>query len=213
MLKIFLVTTVDGQTRRIRASHWSYSRLDSAYYHVEFFRAPDAKQSDCMLTVERGYSVIPEDMLYESIESSFVMPTSIDRDDPEHVQIMSDVFFSDAERVPYSTEERRSIRDALQAAKTRIREEFETTPEQQAAVDDKLDYLASKVTELDRFNWKRLLVTSLVAISVDLSFGTFVPITLLKIFLELLAQRLLDKGSALASDPETPKKSEPESDT
>lgn len=54
----------------------------------------------------------------------------------------------------------------MKVAKNRIQQEFDTTAAQQAAVDDKLDYLAAKVTELDKFNWKRLLVSSLVAISV-----------------------------------------------
>lgn len=93
MHNVFIVTTADGQIRRIRASHWTYNRAGSFYYTIEFFRSPDAKRSDCILSVERGYSVTPQDMLYESLESSFVMPTSVDRRAPERVQMMSDMFF------------------------------------------------------------------------------------------------------------------------
>jgi hypothetical protein len=160
---------------------------------LSFSRSADGKEGDCSLTVRLGYSVIPEDMLYESIETSFVMPTVVNAETPDEVGMLTDVFFSDSERVPHSPAERAFLCHSLEIAKDRIRDEFRPTPPQQRAVDEKLDYLASKVIELDKFNWKRLLASTLVGISVDLCFGTFVPVTLLKLFLELFTQKLLDK--------------------
>jgi hypothetical protein len=69
----------------------------------------------------------------------------------------------------------------------RIQERFQTTPEQQREIEQKLEYLSRKVKELDKFNWKRLLITTLVGISVDLGFGTFIPSALLAAFTEVIS--------------------------
>jgi len=121
-----------------------------------------------------------------SFEASSMLPeiVSSGRSTTDYV---TDTFFSEAEKVPFSQEERQAVTLALQKASERIKEQFQTTPEQQTEIEQKLEYLSRKVKELDKFNWKRLLITTLVGISVDLGFGTFIPSALLAAFTEVLS--------------------------
>lgn len=89
------------------------------------------------------------------------------------------------------------MRAALIDAERATEEAFSPSPQQQEDIHAKLEYLARKVAELDKFNWKRLFITTLVGVSVDLGFGTLIPTALLEIFKQIfshLAERLLKRG-------------------
>ena len=87
--------------------------------------------------------------------------------------------------------------------RSEIHDKFSPSQQQQAEIDSKLEYLERKVKELDKFNWKRLLITVLVGISVDLGFGTLIPAPLLNIFKEVFSQfigRLTKKSDPIESN-------------
>jgi hypothetical protein len=126
-------------------------------------------------------------MLCESLADSLIYP-AVSPGPGAGVDFLQDAFFSDADKQPFTLDERRLLAEVLQVAKGTIRETFDTTPSQQTAIDQKLDYLASKIAELDKFNWKRLFISVLVGVSVDLSFGTLIPIPLLTALHEVVTQ-------------------------
>lgn len=193
--RIYVVTRSNGDVIRIRASAFRDAGSNGLLFYDEDFNNPSA--------AVRGLgdvcSVIPQDMLLETVQDSPIYPgISPVRDDG--IEFLTNALFSNAEKRPFTPEERRLLEAALQEAKQAIRDTFETKESQQGEIDHKLDYLTAKVAELDKRNWKRLFISTLVGVSVDLFFGTMVPAALLNIFKEVLSH-LLEKRKALPPAP------------
>jgi hypothetical protein len=193
--RVYLIRDANGNTWRIRARDFSTSQHQIPDGFCALFFA-DGKSCDAAkLVVEIPYQVIPEDMLFSQLKDDLIFPVIPD-DGGEKVDPFTEGLFSDAEKKPFTPEERRLLHQLLERAKQEIHERFETSESQQADIDEKLDYLKRKVDELDKFNWKRLFLSTLIGIAVDLGFGTLVPKALLGLFKEVLsylAGRLLGK--------------------
>lgn len=198
MLRTFVVEYTDGSERRIKAGSFRSCQINGIHW-VEFFRGSEPKGAeDSRLDGTYVANIIAEDMLVSSFEET-IIPDVVETGN-EPTDYLTDTLFSEADRVPFSPQERQAIPAALKRASERIRTEFATTPEQQSDIEQKLDYLSRKIRDLDKFNWKRLLITTLVGISVDLGFGTYVPAALLAIFKDVLTQllvRLADRKKSL----------------
>lgn len=189
--RIFVITQSDGETIRIRASKFDQMNLGSGYWSINFYEEGQQKQS-AEISVKLPYSVIPQDMIYDSIQDSLISPTISGADD-EGVDFLGEALFSEAEKKPFSLEERHLLEATLQASKKAIQEKFKTSEPQQEEINSKIDYLTKKVSELDKFSWKRLFISTLVGISVDLFFGTIIPSSLLSVFKETISH-LVEKG-------------------
>ncbi len=128
-------------------------------------------------------------MIVASFQDNSLLP-DISIPNQSSTDFTTDTVFSEAQKVPFSHEERKAISRAIEHAKSDIHEKFSTTETQQSEIEAKLDYLERKVNDLDKFNWKRLFVTTLVGISVDFGFGTLIPAPLLDVFKDVSSQFL-----------------------
>jgi hypothetical protein len=187
MLRIFVIEYADGRKRRIKAARF----LDRGGYGFCFYISdkinPSVEEADARVEQKGVISIIPQDMLVTSFEDSSILPEVLVTSETS-TDYARDTLFSEAQKVPFSGAEREAIRLALGEVSTDIHKQFSTNRSQQEEIDSKLKYLEKKVKELDKFNWKRLLVTVLVGISVDLGFGTLIPAPLLNIFKEVFSQ-------------------------
>lgn len=194
MLRTFIVEYADGRKLRIKAAR--VQQFGDTYNFYTLHKG-EMKWNNGEATIPKDgiVSVIPQDMLISSFEDTSLLPEIAALHD-DSIDYARDTFFTEADKSPFSYEERKIVILALKEASTKIHEEFSTTPQQQSDIEAKLDYLGRKVKELDKFNWKRLLITSLVGISVDLGFGTLIPSALLDIFKNVLSQFIerLTKG-------------------
>jgi hypothetical protein len=93
------------------------------------------------------------------------------------------------------------IRNLLDLAKTKIKDDFEPSVEEMAKVENHIDSLAKKTKGLTKIDWKRLFISCLIDISIDLGFGSTIPDALYNLFKniakEVLRGRLIDKPSTL----------------
>jgi hypothetical protein len=72
----------------------------------------------------------------------------------------------------FTEEERRQLRLALRTFRLRLIETFCPDPEQLNVISERLDYLASAVDRLNKFDWKGVAVSTLIGISTTLTLDT-----------------------------------------
>jgi hypothetical protein len=188
-VQTYVVEYNDGKLFRIKAGSFEHD----GYEEIQFFRGDNTGEPDAKIVRDGLISVIPQDMLVSSFEESSALPDVVGGDG-DSTDYATETLFSDADKEPFPQPEREAIRAALDVAREKVKEQFQPAPDRQADIDAKIEYLSRKVRELDKFNWKRLLVTTLVGISVDLGFGTLIPVALLNIFKEVLAFLALKLG-------------------
>jgi hypothetical protein len=186
------VLTNHGKTLRIRAERFNHGIGGQEV--IAFYQSKESRDPDGQISVSRPYEIFAEEMLFDTFGDTLIDPfvdTAGEKD-------FKDALFSEEEKRPFTLEERGLIVQALADAKGAIKEKFQTSEQQQRDVDQKLDYLMRKVAELDRFNWKRLFVSTLVGLSVDLLFGTMIPSSLVDVFKQVFSR--LVEGKKLFSD-------------
>lgn len=93
------------------------------------------------------------------------------------------------------------LHDLVNRAKEEIRRTFDPTEEEMAKVEDRLDTLDRRTRSATKLDWKRLFISCIVGISVDLGFGSTMPEALFNLFkrlvTELLEHRLTYKNPDL----------------
>jgi hypothetical protein len=194
MLRTFIVEYDNGRKLRIKAA-----RVKQFENNYNFYTSQEGEMywnnGEATVPKDGVVYVIPQDMLISSFEDTSLLP-DIAASNDDSTDYARDTFFSEADKSPFTYEERKAVIHALKGASKKIHEKFSTTPQQKTDIEAKLGYLERKVKDLDKFNWKRLLITSLVGISVDLGFGTLIPSALLNIFKDVLSRFIerLTKG-------------------
>jgi hypothetical protein len=137
--KLFIIQQDDRETIRVRAASFTNIDRGGGYWELRFYAEGEKKES-AVIMVRVPYSAIPQDMLYDSLADSLILPAVPPPNEAE-VEFLTDSLFSDAEKTPFTLEERRLLIDSLQDAKHSIKATFETTDAQQTAINQKLDYL------------------------------------------------------------------------
>lgn len=72
----------------------------------------------------------------------------------------------------FTLDERQQIKLGINELKMLIHKQLETTTEEQAIVNDRLDYLVEASSRLNKFDWKGTAIQTLIAITINLSFDT-----------------------------------------
>jgi len=72
----------------------------------------------------------------------------------------------------FNTEEKQQIRLALRDVRLLIVDQFSPSAPELESIDARLDYLSQAVDRLNKFDWKSLLISTIMSISVALSFDT-----------------------------------------
>jgi hypothetical protein len=137
-----------------------------------------------VFTVHHSFSVAPEHMLFTTFTGDMLQATK--RESNDGSSFLEDALLSEADKKPFTPNEQRVIAALIEQAKESIQNEFDPSDDQQQEIAAKLDYLSRKVGVLNKFDWKRLFIASLVGISVDLCFGTSVPVALIALFRQVL---------------------------
>jgi hypothetical protein len=144
--------------------------VDEDNVSVEISLSPQNKQAlDLCRRMSEAFSLIEGS---EEDIDFFVSNLSPPNDEEEH----------------FSSSEKAFIKRSLQEAMQQIKRHFHPDEVQLADIQTKIDYLTRKVEQLDRFNWKRLFVSTLVGIAVDLVFSTEIPVALLNAFKNILSR-------------------------
>jgi len=82
----------------------------------------------------------------------------------------------------FSEEDKEFILRKISEVKKEIRTKFSPTKEQLDKVDAHLEFLSNKTNSSTKYEWKKLFVSCIVSISVDLGFGVSVPETIINLF-------------------------------
>lgn len=93
--------------------------------------------------------------------------------------------FRQSEDSYFSEQETALICQMLESAKNRIKESFDPDDERMERVEEHLDSLARKTPSATKYDWRRLFVSCVVSISIDLGFGASVPEVLYNLFKKL----------------------------
>jgi hypothetical protein len=86
--------------------------------------------------------------------------------------LMSTAGFEKQDTSNYSDEEKAQLRLALSEFRLLIAENFKPTEEQMHVIDERLDYVSSALDRLNRFDWKSILLSTTISISIALSLDT-----------------------------------------
>jgi len=199
MTNVYRIQFTDGRVLRIRAASFWHTKDG-----VMFYKTKGTSISDYHAIYETKSidHVVAEDMLLSSFADVTLLPDVISGES-DSADFTRDTLFSDADKVSFSPDERVRVAAALDEARTRIADEFQPSTTALRDIDDKLNYLKRKVVELDKFNWKRLFITSLIGVAIDLGFGTLIPNALLRLFKEVfkhVAEHLLPGSAKVESE-------------
>jgi hypothetical protein len=80
--------------------------------------------------------------------------------------------FEDEEMSDFSEEEKVRLRRALEDFRSHITATFKPNQEQQQVIEDRLKYLSTALDKLNRFDWKSVLISATLSISVALTLDT-----------------------------------------
>lgn len=185
-MQVFIVELTDARVIRIKASHFTRWGDKQFAFYKENLEKPSA-----LFWCTEVYCIIAQDMLLEDFQDGSFMPDIMDVN-KEYTDFIHETLFSEAGKEPFTPSERKIIKAAIDKAKEEIPQNFCPNEQEFREIVAKLDYLSDKVNKLDKFNWKRLFVATLVGVSVDLGFGTMIPSTLTALFTEIFSH-LADK--------------------
>jgi hypothetical protein len=73
---------------------------------------------------------------------------------------------------PFTIDERSQIKMAINELKYLIKNQLETNEAEQQLVNDRLDYLIEASARLNKFDWKSLVISTLISITITLSLDT-----------------------------------------
>lgn len=88
------------------------------------------------------------------------------------------------------------INRLLTTAGDRIRETFKPSEEVMAKVEERLDSLERKTRAVTKYDWRKLFVSCVVSISMDLGFGVSIPEALYDLFKKLVEELLQHRLAA-----------------
>lgn len=72
----------------------------------------------------------------------------------------------------FTSDEKKVLCEAIPQLRIRIIQEFSPTEDQLTIIDSKLDYLTGAFERLNRFDWKALLLSTLIGIATTMSFDS-----------------------------------------
>jgi len=104
--------------------------------------------------------------------------------------IISDSQFEEDTISYFSAEEKKQIKIAINRFRARLIEEFQVTQEHLKLIDRRLQYLANALDRLNRFDWKGVLISTVLGISTALSLDTEQGKVLWNIAKEIFSQAI-----------------------
>lgn len=72
----------------------------------------------------------------------------------------------------FTEEEKENLRRSVHEFRRQVIENFQPSPDQMESINSQLDYLASAVDRLNRFDWRGLAISTLIGIALNLSVDT-----------------------------------------
>ena len=93
----------------------------------------------------------------------------------------------------FSDFEAEVINRILLQAKNKIVEEFNPDNKTKNKIDEHLESLASQTHKVTKFDWKKLFISCVVSISIDLGLGANIPISLFNLFRKLFEEFIVHR--------------------
>ncbi len=90
----------------------------------------------------------------------------------------------------YSDDEKAALRTSLRTAKLLITERFSPSEDQVEIINERFDYLDQSLDRLNKRDWKPLLLSTMISISIALSLDTEAGAALLELFKQAFYQAL-----------------------
>ena len=94
---------------------------------------------------------------------------------------------ADDQYTPFTVEQKRQIRLGLNEVRLLIQKEFEPSEDEMNVVTNRLDYLADALDRLNKFDWKSVLMGTIISVSTALAFSPEQADSLYQIFKNMLA--------------------------
>jgi hypothetical protein len=104
--------------------------------------------------------------------------------------LVSDEVITDDELHPFTDEEKQQIRLSINEFKLLLIDRFEPNEAQLQIIDNRLDYISNGLDRLNRFDWRGILLSSLISISVALSLDTMKGRQLYELFRQVFSSAL-----------------------
>jgi hypothetical protein len=133
-----------------------------------------------------GYPVVPyalKPVLWSSVEQDFrswlgtqVKQYLEELDTPDlwenisrETPVVVNTMFDDSDTTEFSAEEKSQLRLSISQFRLLIQQNFHPTDEQFGVIDERLDYLSGALDRLNKFDWKSILISSVVGIATTLT--------------------------------------------
>lgn len=72
----------------------------------------------------------------------------------------------------FSSAEKEQISSSIKELKLLIQESFKTNSEEQKLINERLDYIVEASARLNKFDWKSIVISTLISITTNLTFDT-----------------------------------------
>ena len=108
------------------------------------------------------------------------LPNELDRYLREKFRITEEDYFTEREVAFLS--------QLLTNAKDRIKETFEPSEEDMAKIEEHLESLARNTASVTKYDWRRLFISCVLSVSIDLGFGATAPEVLYNLFKKLVEE-------------------------
>ncbi len=97
---------------------------------------------------------------------------------------------TDNELQTFTDEEKKQIRLSISEFKLLLKDRFSPNETQLQIIDNRLDYISNGLDRLNRFDWRGILLSSLISISVALSLDTMKGRQLYELFRQVFSSAL-----------------------
>ena len=144
--RVFVIRYADGSTERIKANKLHHAIGCNRY---EFYTDGRNNEPDAIVRDHNILSVVPQDMLLSTFEESSIFPDLVGVPSGQ-IEFLEESLFSDADKVPYTQEERQAVREALALSVDRIKAVYEPEAADLKNIQQKIDYLSAKVASLSK---------------------------------------------------------------
>lgn len=158
----------------VRTSNVSFEEMD--YRYVQY--GPSFEFS--IFFPENGYTDFEnianafEDWLYESVkeyeEDQFEPDLWADYENGQSSVDISQIDFND--KSSFSIIEKKQVQLAINEVKYLIEKQFNPVEEQLKLINERLDYLTQSTENLNKFDWKSLLFSTIIGIATTLTLDT-----------------------------------------
>ena len=108
----------------------------------------------------------------------------------QHKSLAGELTMPLSDREPFTAQEKEQLREGLSVFQRKLLIEFKHSQEQAELITERINYLTDSLDRLHRIDWKSLVISTLVSISIALSLDTMQGNRLLEMFMSVTQHAL-----------------------